>query len=138
LISLISSGFELSTERWEEKPMKSVLIVAHGSRATETEQMFEQVVSQVRDLLPDQMITSTFMQLSENTLDKMLVQLAQSGVTEIRIVPYFLFNGIHIQEDIPETMADFTRRYPDIKLSLAPTLGSDSRLADILVDRISH
>ena len=52
------------------------------------------------------------------------------------MVPYFLFEGIHIQKDIPEEIGEILKKYPGVQVEMGKTLGADERLADILTDRI--
>jgi len=116
--------------------MNGVLVVAHGSRAKETEAALDAVVSMVKTKLPDTAIESAFMEFSDRTLEKGISALAADGATEIKIVPYFLFSGIHIKEDIPEMASECAANHPGVKLTMGEPLGVDERLADILVDRI--
>jgi len=51
-------------------------------------------------------------------------------------VPYFLFMGIHLKEDIPNMVAECAASFPGIRITMDEPLGVDERLADILVDRI--
>ena len=118
--------------------MKSILLVAHGSKAKATEQAFDKILGMVRAKLPELVIEAAYMQLSDKTLDLAVADLAERGATAIRIVPFFLFTGMHIQKDIPEMIEEFAQQYPHIEFSLANTLGTDERLADILVDRIKE
>jgi sirohydrochlorin ferrochelatase len=116
--------------------MKGILVVAHGSRAKETEAVLEAVLSMTKAKLPETIIECAFMEFSERTIEKGVAALASSGVTEIKIVPYFLFMGIHLKEDIPAMAAKCTVNYPGINITMGEPLGADQRLADILVDRI--
>ena len=118
--------------------MKCVLIVSHGSREPATEAAFDAIVDMVRAKLPDQVVESACMQLSERTLDGAIESLASRGASSIQIVPYFLFTGVHIKQDIPEMINGYREKYPDIQLSLSNPLGVDERLADILIDRINE
>lgn len=45
--------------------------------------------------------------------------------------------GIHIKKDIPEELAEATKEYPGVKVTMGKTLGADKRLAEILIDRIN-
>ena len=117
--------------------MNGVLVVAHGSRAKETEATLEEVLTMLRDKLPGTAIECAFMEFSDRTIEKGISELAASGVTEIKLVPYFLFSGIHIKEDIPEMAEQCAANFPGIKITMAKPLGIDERLADILLDRIS-
>ena len=119
--------------------MKGVLVIAHGSRAKETEATLESVLSMVKTKLPAQpeiLIECAFMEFSERTVEKGVSALTANGVTEIKIVPYFLFMGIHLKEDIPNMVAECAENFPGVKITMGEPLGVDERLADIIVDRI--
>jgi len=116
--------------------MKGVLVIAHGSRAKETETALEAVISMVRKKAPEIVIEPAFMEFSERTFERGVAALAEKGVTEIKIVPYFLFLGMHLKEDIPEMATRCAAGFPNIKIVMGKPLGVDERLADIVVDRI--
>ena len=116
--------------------MNGVLVVAHGSRAKETEDSLDAVLEMVRYKLPKVAIECSFMEFSERTVEKGVSALAAAGVTHIKVVPYFLFMGIHLKEDIPALVSECAAKYPDIKITMGQPLGVDERLADIVVDRV--
>ena len=118
--------------------MKGILVIAHGSRAKETEAALESVLSMVKAKLPGLIMECAFMEFSDKTVEKAVCALAARGAVEIKVVPYFLFMGIHLQEDIPEIIAKCAESFPHIKITMGGHLGADERLADILVDRISN
>ena len=121
----------------EEGDMKGVLVIAHGSRAKETETTLEAILQYVRKKAPGAAVEPAFMEFSEKTIEKGVAALAAQNVSEIRIAPYFLFMGIHMKRDIPEMVAKCAAGYPDIRITMAEPFGVDERLADILVDRIN-
>ena len=49
--------------------MKGILILGHGSKATETEKTLEKIVEMVREANPGKIIEHAFLQLSEKTLE---------------------------------------------------------------------
>ena len=116
--------------------MKGILVIAHGSRAKETEATLEAVLSMAKSKLPEIAMECAFMEFSDRTVDKGVSTLAAKGVTEIKVVPYFLFMGIHLKEDIPNMVAECAASFPGIRITMDEPLGVDERLADILVDRI--
>ena len=117
--------------------MKGILVIAHGSRARETESALDAVLDMAKSKLPETIIESAFMEFSERTVEKGIAALASQGVTEIKVVPYFLFMGIHLKEDIPNMAAGCASNYPGLKISMGEPLGVDERLAEILADRIA-
>ena len=118
--------------------MTGILILAHGSRRTETEETLNQICNMVKEMLPEMIIETAYMEFSERTIFEGLDSLVAKGVEEIKVVPYFLFAGIHIQQDIPEEIDEYSKKNTNVKISLAKTLGVDRRLAEILKDRIQE
>lgn len=116
--------------------MTGILILAHGSRRKETEDVLAAVVAKVKNYVAVDLLETAFLQFSENDLARGLERLIARGATEIRVIPYFLFSGVHIREDIPAELESFRRDYGNIKITLEPSLGDDDRLAMILADKI--
>ncbi len=116
--------------------MKGIIILAHGSRRTSTEKTLVQIIDLLKVKMCDYKIEYAFMEFSKKTIPLGLDALVAQGITEIVAVPYFLFDGVHIHEDIPEELAKYTENHPEVHISLGKTLGADPRLADILTDRV--
>lgn len=117
--------------------MTGVLIVYHGSRLSKAEQTFQEIIKLVKQKLPDMCIETGAMEFTEKTIEKGLETLKQKGIKQIQVVPYFLFEGVHIKKDIPEIIKVFKSNNPNIQVELKSTLGFDARLADIVVDRVN-
>ena len=117
--------------------MKGILVIAHGSRVSEVENIMDAVVEDLRMKWPETPIESAFMEFGNKTIRAGMAALVAAGVTKIIVSPYFLFAGTHLQKTIPTILSGCMRDYPHIELSMADPLGYDSRLCDILADRIS-
>lgn len=115
--------------------MNGVLIIAHGSREKQTEETFQKVVSMVKDKV-NIPLEIAYMEFSPKNIEAGLNSLVSQGVTEIKAVPYFLFSGIHIRDDIPGEINAFLQKNKDVKVTMGETLGADTRIADVLADRI--
>lgn len=116
--------------------MKGVLILAHGSRQKSTEQTLEAVTGLARSMLPGSLMQVAYMEFGAPNIEAGLSGLLAQGVEEIAVVPYFLFDGIHIREDIPQELDKFRAEHPGVKISMGRPFGEDSRLAEILADRV--
>ena len=114
------------------------MVIAHGSRAKETEAALDSVVASARKKTGDAIIETAFMEFSGRTVEKGVSALALKGVDEIRVVPYFLFMGVHMKKDIPEMVAKCAAAYPNVKITMGEPIGADERLSDILADRITR
>lgn len=115
---------------------KGILIIAHGSRAKETISAMDTIFDYVSSLLPDIIMQQAYMEFCDVNLEKGLDILVDKGVNDIVVVPYFLFEGIHIRKDIPEEIKKYTETRKGIKISMGKVLGSDKRIGDVLADRI--
>lgn len=116
--------------------MTGILILAHGSRQKDTERTLEALVQKVGELTGVTNIDFAFLQFSENLLAAGLDRLVKKGCNNIHVIPYFLFDGVHVREDIPAALAEYHRANPGVRLHLGKTLGTDERLAAILADQI--
>ena len=116
---------------------KGILILAHGSRERETEIVFNKIADMTKEKVNEAIIETAFLQFSDVNLEKGLDNLIARGVKEIKVIPYFLFSGVHIRENIPKKIEKYLEDKPNIKVIVGEVLGDDSRLADILADKIN-
>jgi len=116
--------------------MKGILVIAHGSRAKETEGSLEFILAMVKKKRPSTVTEYAFMEFSDRTVERGIAALVDKGVKDIKVIPYFLFKGVHLKEDIPEMIAECATNFPGITITMGEHLGVDERLADIIVDRI--
>ena len=116
--------------------MDGVLLLAHGSRAPEAALTLEKIAEMTRRMVHGRLIQVAFMQFGSINIEKGLLMLMEQGVTKVEVVPYFLFEGVHIKEDIPEELAAFSKEHPQMEINLGKPLGADERLAEIVAERI--
>lgn len=63
--------------------------------------------------------------------------LADAGLDRVVIAPYLLGNGKHATLEMDEVLADIAAESPGVELRLAQGLGADSRIADLVRERIA-
>ena len=127
---------QLTMDNYSQSVMEGILLVAHGSRAPQAGQTVEKIAAMVRCRLPELPIQVAYMEFCRPDIGTGLSLLVKQGVISIKVIPYFLFEGIHIQEDIPAELAAFQEKHPYISITMSKTLGVDKRLADIIIERI--
>ncbi|MCR3921054.1 MAG: CbiX/SirB N-terminal domain-containing protein, partial [Firmicutes bacterium] len=117
--------------------MKSaVLLVGHGSRRAEANDALFRLEALVSRKRPGSILAHAFLQLAQPDVHTAIAQLDEEGVEEITIVPVFLYEGVHIKEDFPEILAIEVAKRPHLRLVLAPVMGIDERMAEIIWDRV--
>ncbi len=113
----------------------ALLLMAHGSphEAANTpifhvNQALEPHYSQVR---------LGFMEVNTPSITDAAAQLLEAGTNRIVAVPYFLQLGGHVAEDLPNTIAEIQAGTPECTVTLADYLSYDSRLLEVVRDRLS-
>jgi sirohydrochlorin ferrochelatase len=115
---------------------KAVLLVGHGSRRSEANDALLRLEELVKRKRPGTLVTHGFLQFAKPDLPEALARLDEDGVEQVTVVPVFLYEGVHIHEDIPEILSEEADKRPHMCLVMAPVLGIDERMAEIVLDRV--
>lgn len=120
--------------------MKVVMIVGHGSRSLKSQEDFKKVIDIIEKKLDHTKVYGTNMELAEPLMEDTIDEIVKenSGISEIIVVPFFLFEGMHIRKDIPEKLDEFRGKYPDIKITFGRPLGADPMIAEVLTARVNE
>ncbi len=116
--------------------MKGILLVGHGSRSAEAQQVFTQIIEALRNRLQTE-VEGCSMEISEPFIPETVEKMVQKGVRHITVLPYFLYSGIHIKEDIPEILKEIKEKHKELEITMAEPLGYHNTLIDILVERLA-
>jgi sirohydrochlorin cobaltochelatase len=65
-----------------------------------------------------------------------IAELVSRGATHIVLMPYFLFQGTHVNVDIPNILAQCQEWFPSVTLELLPTLENDPAVENVVVQRL--
>ena len=112
-----------------------LLVVGHGSRSADAVREFEEVVATVRNQSGFERVMAAHMELAEPNIPDTVKRMVDDGVSHIVVVPYFLFTGNHIKQDIPEIIAGLQSQYPHVSFVFAKPLGVEPCLAGIVLQR---
>ena len=115
-----------------------VIIVDHGSRRRESNEMLLEVVDAFRESNDFLAIEPAHMELAEPSLKTAFGRLVQQGAKLIVIHPYFLLPGRHWDEDIPALAAEAAAEHSDILYRITEPLGAHPLLGKILLQRIEE
>ncbi len=117
--------------------MNGILILAHGSKRQETEEILNSLTAKVMEKSGESLVYPAYLQFSGQNLEKGIDYLVAQGATDIKIIPMFLFDGIHVTQDIPEELDGIKAKHPGVRIRMSRHLGDDDRIAEIIVDRIN-
>ncbi len=116
--------------------MKSLLVVAHGSRRAESNDEVRDLVNKLAGMEQDFFqIKAAFLELADPLIPDGIRQLIENGAKEVVVMPYFLSAGRHVTKDIPTDVAIVQNEYPDIKITIAPYLGASDDVKKIVLEQ---
>ncbi len=114
---------------------KALLIVGHGSKSGDAVAVFQQMVQAVRARGEFDCVEGAHMEMAKPSLDEAVHSFSLQDVDEIIVVPYFLYEGMHIKRDIPEMIDRLKREFPHIDFKIAKPIGFEPALVDIILKR---
>ena len=116
--------------------MKSLLIVAHGSRREESNNEVRDLVKKLESMDHDfHEVKPAFLELAEPLIPDGIRAAIANGATKVVVLPYFLSAGRHVVEDIPADVEIVKAEHPDIEISIAPYLGGAAEIPQILLNQ---
>ncbi len=117
-----------------------MIVLGHGSRRREVADVFEAMVGRVAARVAQTAsgvpVLPAFFSLGEPTLADQVKVLVADGCNRIVIMQYFLYNGVHIDTDIPSMVADLRKEYPGVEFVVQPTLQDDPAMELLIVTRL--
>jgi len=115
--------------------MKSLLIVAHGSKRKESNDEIFDLTEKIKDKLGENFghVSCAFLEISSPSISEGIDQCVQKNSDKILVLPYFLTTGRHVIDDIPDIVNEAKARNNNVKIILLPYLGSNSAVKNILV-----
>jgi sirohydrochlorin cobaltochelatase len=113
-----------------------MIVLGHGSRRTEVALQFTAMVGRVAGRIAGAQVLPAFFSLGEPTLADQVRELVLRGCARIVIMQYFLYNGVHIEQDIPQMISALREDFPGVEFVIQPTLQDDPALERLLVDRL--
>ena len=118
----------------------AIVIVDHGSRRAESNRMLEEIARRFGDRFGQKydIVEPAHMELDEPSLATAYRACAARGAKRIVVVPFFLGPGKHWTSDIPRLVAEAALDFPGTTYHVAPVLGIDDLILDLLEKRATH
>ena len=101
----------------------AIILFAHGARDPQWARPFQQLVTELGELLPGERIVLAFLELMQPSLPDCAASLYGEGVRSLRVVPVFLGMGGHVKDGLPKLAAEIRARHPDLAITVDPPIG---------------
>ena len=116
----------------------AILLMAHGSRIPEANDAAREIAAKVKKMTGYDIVEVSFREQHLPNIQEGVDRCVEQGAQRILLVPYFLYMGAHVLEDLPEELAMAKERHPGIEMVLGKHLGVHDKLAEIVVERIAE
>lgn len=116
----------------------ALLLIDHGSRRAEANELLGQVAASVRARLSgDAIVEIAHMELAEPTIEDGFNRCVERGATIVVAHPFMLSRGRHVTEDVPRLVATAAAAHPGVTYVVSEPLGGHPGIADVVADRFS-
>jgi len=116
----------------------AVIIVDHGSRLGEANEMLEAVAADLRRARPGACVYVAHMELCEPSIGQAFASAVADGATHVVVHPYFLSPGRHSQVDIPRMTREASADHPGVTFAVTEPLGLDELMTRMVWKRVDE
>lgn len=114
---------------------KAVLLVDHGSRRDEANELVERVARALGGRV-DRVVRTAHLELAEPTIAQGIDACVADGATDVTVLPFFLAPGRHAIQDVPAQATAAAARHRGITVRVAEPIGTHPMLVDLLLERL--
>ncbi len=119
-----------------DTPMKSILLIDHGSRRDEANYMMACMANLVQHLVGETAaVRFAHMEICEPSIEQGFAACVEAGADEVIAFPYMLSPGRHSTSDIPTMVGRAAARFPGVSYRVVPAFGVHEHLADVILAR---
>jgi sirohydrochlorin ferrochelatase len=116
----------------------AILLMAHGSRISEANTAVNEIAAMVKAFGGFDIVEVSFRENHSPNIQEGIDACVEQGAERILLVPYFLYMGAHVLEDLPRELDEARLRHPGVEMAMGRHLGVHKRLAKLVIDRIGE
>jgi sirohydrochlorin ferrochelatase len=116
--------------------VKAILIIDHGSRKGESNNMLACMANLVQQMAgADVIVEHAHMELAEPLIPEGFARCVERGATEVVAFPYMLSPGRHSTSDVPAMVAEAAESFAGVTYRVTPAFGVHEKLAELILGR---
>ncbi len=116
----------------------AVILLGHGSRLKSANEPLLKMAQMICELLDGVRVYPAYLQLAEPSVAQSAVKAIGDGAKNIAVMPFFLFPGAHVLEDIPAELEKIAGENNHVKFTLCSHLGLHPKIAEAAAERIKE
>ena len=115
-----------------------VILVDHGSRRGESNDMLLDVVQQFAAATELPIVEPAHMELAEPSIATAFDRCVARGAKTVVVFPYFLLPGRHWHVDIPRLAAAAASKHPGVRFLVTAPFALHPLMSEVIGQRIEH
>ena len=116
--------------------MKGILIVDHGSRLADANDMLREMADVIQNMAGSEVVVRyAHMELAAPDIPQGFAECVKAGATDVTVFPYMLSPGRHSTSDIPRMVNEAARAFPHVTFSVTLAFGLHEKLAQVVLER---
>ncbi|MFQ5458318.1 MAG: sirohydrochlorin chelatase [Myxococcota bacterium] len=116
---------------------RAIILVDHGSKRPEANDIVRQVAALVQRALPDMHVCHAHMELASPSIGEAFDACVSRGAEEVVIHPYFLAPGNHGASDIPRLALAAAARHTGVRARVSEPLGVHEKIGEVIIERVA-
>ena len=112
--------------------------MVHGSRIPEANNAVHEIAAMLKQMTGLEIVEVSFREMHPPNIQQGVDACVAQGAQRILLVPYFLYMGAHVLEDLPAELEEARQRHPKVEMAMGKHLGVHRKLAEIVIDRIAE
>lgn len=113
----------------------ALLLIDHGSRRAEANELLEQVAKMVSSQLDADIVEVAHMEIAEPAIEVGFTRCVEKGATMVVVHPFMLAPGRHVTKDLPRLIAAAAASHPGAKYVISEPLGAHPGIVQAVIDR---
>lgn len=113
----------------------AVVLIAHGSRAVAANEAHRKMAVDLEAGL-GMPVWAAFLELADPLIPSAIHQAITAGASKVIVLPYFLYPGRHLTQDIPELVAKTQAQRTEAEIVVLPGFGADPAVLGLLVAQV--
>ncbi|RMX05991.1 cobalamin biosynthesis protein CbiX [Corticibacter populi] len=112
----------------------AIILLGHGSRDPVWHEPMQRMAQAIAAREPQRPVACAYLELSEPDVFAATEALLreQPSIRRVVLYPVFIGMGLHARQDLPRLQQELGGRYAGIAFELAPALGTDERLIELV------
>lgn len=116
----------------------AILLIAHGSREQSANDDLRGLAARLSAEGNYPIVQACFLELAEPAIPTGGDRCVELGATRVLMVPYFLFEGVHLRRDLTAARDELSERHLGVEFRLGSPLGPHPLLDQLVTERIQE